>query len=176
MVFGNMYAADDPEMKPAFDSKAVLPYDNFINELVNDLMPYIESHYSVLPGRENTAVCGFSMGGRESLYIGLSRPDLFAYIGAISPAPGLVPGKDGYMTHEGTLTEEQVHFPSGMPLPKSVLICCGTNDSVVGKFPKSYHELFEKNGIEHVWFEILNADHNNQAIRAGLAYFIQEIF
>ena len=63
-----------------------------------------------------------------------------------------------------------------MPLPDSVLICCGTKDSVVGKFPKSYHQLFEKNGIEHIWFEILNADHDNNAIRAGLAYFIQGIF
>ena len=43
-----MYATSDPDQKPAFDSKSVLPYDNFINDLVNDLMPHIESTYSVL--------------------------------------------------------------------------------------------------------------------------------
>ena len=63
-VFGHMFATDDPNQKPGFNSKDVLPYDNFINELVNDLMPYIESHYSVLTGRENTAVCGFSLRRR----------------------------------------------------------------------------------------------------------------
>ena len=137
-------------------------------------MPYIESHYAVLTGRDNTAVCGFSMGGRESLYIGLNRPDLFGYIGAIAPAPGLVPGKDGYMAHEGSLQESQVKFEN--TIPHSVMICCGTQDSVVGKFPKSYHELFVKNGINHMWFEVQGADHNHIAIRTGLYYFIQNIF
>ncbi len=174
-VFGHMYATDDPNQKPAFDAKAVLPYDNFLNELVNDLMPYIESHYAVLAGRENTAVCGFSMGGRESLYIGLQRPDLFGYIGAIAPAPGLVPGKDGYMTHEGSMQESEVTF-NGKTIPEFVMICCGTQDSVVGKFPLSYHKLFVQNGIEHMWFEVQAADHNSDAIRTGLFYFIQNIF
>ena len=173
-VFGHMYATDDPNQKPGFDPKAVLPYDNFLNELVNDLMPYIESHYAVLTGRDNTAVCGFSMGGRESLYIGLNRPDLFGYIGAIAPAPGLVPGKDVYMAHEGSLQESQVKFEN--TIPHFVMICCGTQDSVVGKFPKSYHELFVKNGINHMWFEVQGADHNHIAIRTGLYYFIQNIF
>lgn len=176
IVFGHMYATDNPEQKPAFDEKAVLPYDNFINELINDLMPYIESHYAVLTGRDNTAVCGFSMGGRESLYIGLQRPDLFGYIGAIAPAPGLVPGKDSYMTHKGMLQENEVKFPKQMPLPHFVMICCGTQDSVVGKFPLSYHELFTKNGIEHLWFEIEAADHNSDAIREGVVRFVQNIF
>ena len=173
-VFGHMYATDDPNQKPGFDPKAVLPYDNFLNELVNDLMPYIESHYAVLTGRDNTAVCGFSMGGRESLYIGLNRPDLFGYIGAIAPAPGLVPGKDGYMAHEGSLQEGQVKFEN--TIPHFVMICCGTQDSVVGKFPKSYHELFKANGVDHEWFEVQGADHNHITIRTGLYYFIQRIF
>ena len=173
-VFGHMYATDDPNQKPGFDPKAVLPYDNFLNELVNDLMPYIESHYAVLTGRDNTAVCGFSMGGRESLYIGLNRPDLFGYIGAIAPAPGLVPGKDGYMAHDGSLQESQVKFEN--TIPHFVMICCGTQDSVVGKFPKSYHELFKANAVDHEWFEVQGADHNHIAIRTGLYYFIQRIF
>ena len=176
MVFGHMYATDNPEQKPGFDAVAIKPYDNFLNELINDLMPYIESHYSVLTGRQNTALCGFSMGGRESLYMGLVRPDLFGYIGAISPAPGLVPGKDNFMVHEGSLKEDEVHYPESMPKPEYVMICCGTTDSVVGQFPKSYHLLFEKNGIEHDWFEIMGADHDNKAIRTGLYYFIQKIF
>lgn len=176
-VFGNMFATDNPEQKPGFNAVDVLPYDNFLNELVNDLMPYIESNYSVLTGRENTAVCGFSMGGRESLYIGLSRPDLFGYIGAIAPAPGLVPGKDGFMIHEGTFNSEDcMKFPETMPLPELVMICCGTIDGTVGQFPKTYHKIFEKNGVEHVWFEVLAANHDSMAIRSGLFYFCSHIF
>ncbi len=176
-VFGHMFASDDPNQKPGFNAKDVLPYDNFINELVNDLMPYVESHYSVLTGRENTAVCGFSMGGRESLYIGLQRPDLFAYIGAIAPAPGLVPSRDGFMAHEGQFdSEEDMKFPAEMPLPKLLMVCCGTIDGTVGQYPKSYHKILEKNGIEHTWFEVLSANHDSMAIRSGLYYFVNNIF
>lgn len=81
--------------------EGIAPYDNFINDLANDLMPFIEENYSVLTGRENQAIAGFSMGGREALYIGFTRPDLFGYVLAIAPAPGLTPGTDWAMTHPG---------------------------------------------------------------------------
>ena len=175
-VFGHMYATDDPEQKPGFDSKAVLPYDNFINELTNDLMPYIESNFSVLTGRENTAICGFSMGGRETLYIGLQRSDLFAYVGAIAPAPGLVPAKDWAMEHKGMISEDEVKFKAENPLPELLMVCCGTNDGTVGQFPRSYHSILTKNNVNHTWFEVMNADHNSHAIRTGLFYFVSNIF
>ena len=176
MVFGNMYAATDPAQKPGFKAEDVLPYDNYINELVNDLMPYVEKNYAVLTGQKNTAICGFSMGGRESLYIGLKRSDLFGYIGAIAPAPGLVPAKDWAMEHNGMMKEEDLKFAENLPLPQFFMVCCGTQDSVVGQFPKSYHKILEKNGVEHVWFEVMNADHNDLAIRSGFTYFAMNIF
>lgn len=176
IVFGNMYATTDPAMKPAFNEEAVKPYDNYINELINDLMPYVESNYAVLTGRENTAICGFSMGGRESLYIGLQRPDLFGYIGAIAPAPGLVPAKDWAMEHKGMLQESQLKFAENAVLPKYFMVCCGTVDGTVGKYPASYHQILENNKVDHVWFEVSGADHNFMAIRSGFYQFIQNIF
>ena len=176
MVFGHMYASTDPNQKPSFKQEDVLPYDNYINELIKDIMPYIESNYAVLTGRENTAICGFSMGGRESLYIGLNRSDLFGYIGAIAPAPGLVPSKDWAMSHPGMMQESELHFKEGNPLPEFLMVCCGTQDSVVGQFPKTYHRILETNKVEHTWFEVLNADHNDLAIRSGFCYFAMNIF
>lgn len=52
------------------------------------------------------------------------------------------------------------------------MVCCGTNDSVVGRFPLSYHEIMEKNEVVHLWYEVPGADHNDQAIRSGLYNFI----
>lgn len=176
IVFGNMFATTDPNQKPSFNEKDVLPYDNFINELVNDLMPYVETHYKVLKGRENTAVCGFSMGGRESLFIGLSRPDLFGYVGAIAPAPGLVEAKDWAMTHKGQLAESDLAFKENQEIPEFFMICCGTNDSVVGQYPKTYHKILEKNETAHTWFEVIGADHNDLAIRSGFYWFVKHLF
>ncbi|MCR4952442.1 MAG: hypothetical protein K6A43_00065 [Treponema sp.] len=174
VVFPDMFAASDPNAKPGFDEVAVANYDNFINDLTTDLMPYIEGKYKVKTGRENTAICGFSMGGRETLYISIMRSDLFNYVGAIAPAPGVVPGRDWAMQHKGQMTEDE--FKYSEPLPKLVMICCGTNDGTVGQFPKSYHNLFVKNGVDHYWYEVIGADHNNIAIQSGLFHFLQFVF
>lgn len=168
VVCPNMYAASDPNQKPGFDAKSCLPYDNFINDLVNDLMPYIESHYSVKTGRENTYLAGFSMGGRETIFITLQRPELFGYVSAISAAPGIVETRDKFMSHPGQLDPADVKFQDGAVEPEVFLLCCGSRDSVVGTYPKSYHELLTENGSEHLWYEINGADHDNNAILSGL--------
>ena len=172
VVFPNMYAKTDPNQQPGFSAEAVLPYDNFINDLVNDLIPVIEGKYSVLTDRENRAILGFSMGGRETLFIGLSRPDLFGYIGAIAPAPGLVPGKDHFMEHVGQMQEADVKYAEEDILPELLMICCGTRDGVVGKFPESYHNIMTTNKVEHLWYEVPGADHDNNAIKSGMYNFL----
>lgn len=64
-------------------------YDRFEQELEQDLMPYMETHYSILTGKDNTAVAGFSLGGRESSYIAFKHPDQFGYIGGFSATNGI---------------------------------------------------------------------------------------
>lgn len=172
VVFPDMYATSDPEQKPGFTDEAVAPYDNFINDLVNDLIPCIESRYSVLAKREGRGILGFSMGGRESLFIGVTRPDLFGYIGAIAPAPGLTPAKDWAMSHPGQLEEKDLCITDQVNLPELLMVCCGTKDSVVGQFPSEYHRLLEQNGTEHLWYEVPEADHDSRAIRSGLYNFM----
>ncbi len=175
IVCPNMYAATDPEQKPGFDAQACLPYDNFINDLADDLMPYIESTYPVLTGRENTYLAGFSMGGRETIYITLRRPELFGYVCAISAAPGIVPTKDKFMEHPGQMQENEMCFEEGATEPDIFIISCGTKDSVVGTYPRSYHELLKKNGADHIWYEISGADHDNSAVQSGLYNLFKQI-
>ena len=43
---------------------------------------------------------------------------------------------------------------------KTLMITGGTNDTVVGTFPKQYHELYEKKGIDHIWFEVQGGGHD----------------
>ena len=124
--------------------QTVEAYDTFINDMIQCLMPAIEKEYSVLTGRENTAIWGFSMGGRESLQIGLKRPDLFGYIGAMCPAPGVLD-----------------HFKDGLKLPDEykdntlILIAKGANDNLVGNNPFIYHQELEKNGTPHLYYETM---------------------
>ena len=174
IVYPYMYASKTRDVCTAIDEQNIAAYDNFVNDLVTDLMPFIKENYSIKEGKENTAILGFSMGGRESLAIGLMKPELFGYVGAISPAPGLVPGKDWATEHPGQFAEEEVKYDGEKP--DMIMICCGDSDKVVGTFPKSYHELYEKNGIEHSWWEIPGSDHGDPAISSGVYNFCSRIF
>lgn len=174
VVFPYMYASKTQDVCTAIDIPNVEAYDNFVNDLVDDLMPFMAENYAVAQGKENTAVIGFSMGGRESLAIGLIRPDLFGYVGAIAPAPGLTPGRDWAMEHPGQFTEEELVFDDESPY--FLMICSGDRDGTVGTFPKSYHEIFTANGTEHIWYEIPGSDHGDPAITSGLYNFAKTIF
>jgi enterochelin esterase family protein len=58
----------------------------FARYLLEDVMPLVEQTYRIQPGPQHHALVGLSMGGEQSLSIGLSHPDLFATIGAFSPS------------------------------------------------------------------------------------------
>ena len=58
--------------------------DEFVNDFVRDVMPYVEKHYRVLTDRANTAIAGLSMGGGHSLNVAIPRLERFAYIGIYS--------------------------------------------------------------------------------------------
>lgn len=58
--------------------------EDFVNDFVKDVMPYVDTHYRVLKGRENRAIAGLSMGGSQTLAVAIPRLDRFAYIGVYS--------------------------------------------------------------------------------------------
>ena len=150
-----------------------LCYDNFINDLTTDLMPFIESTFSVAKGRENTAITGFSMGARESLFIGFQLPDRFGYIGAVAPAPGLVP-VPGSADHPGQMQPEELVFEENAPY--LLLISASNSDGVVGTYPKSYHKTLTMNETEHLWHELSNTGHDHTSVKPHLYNFCRMIF
>jgi len=58
--------------------------DEFSQDFVTDIMPYVESHYRVMKDRKSRAIAGLSMGGAQTLNISMSHLDKFAYIGVYS--------------------------------------------------------------------------------------------
>jgi hypothetical protein len=64
-------------------------YYRFGNELMNDLVPFIEANYSVKKDRGSRAISGFSMGGMQTINVGLCQNlKNFAWFGAFDPAGG----------------------------------------------------------------------------------------
>jgi enterochelin esterase-like enzyme len=58
--------------------------ERFTNELLKDVVPFVEKNYRVLTGRENRAIAGLSMGGGQTLRVVTTNPDQFAYVGVWS--------------------------------------------------------------------------------------------
>lgn len=71
----------------------VMPYGNvrpkpmpeFTNDVVNDIIPFVEANYPVIKESKARAVAGFSVGGGQTLNIGLTNPDKFAYVCSYAP-------------------------------------------------------------------------------------------
>jgi enterochelin esterase-like enzyme len=58
--------------------------DRFTDELLNNVIPYVEKNYRVLANGENRAIAGLSMGGGQTLRVAPANPDKFAYVGVWS--------------------------------------------------------------------------------------------
>lgn len=177
VVFPYMFTSKTLTGFTGFNQESVDAYDNFINDLVTDLMPWMEQNFSIATGRNNTAITGFSMGGREALYIGTQRTDLFAYVGAACPAPGILPTQDAYMTHVGMIKNEaEFKYPAGNPDPWILLISGGTNDGVVGTYPEQYHNILTNNGVDHVWHSVPGTGHDGNTVRPHLYNYYRYLF
>lgn len=152
-----------------------LAYDNFIHDLEKDVMPFIEKSFAVATGRENTAIAGFSMGGRESLYIGIRHPEQFGYIGAVCPAPGLMPGTDKEQ-HPGQLSEEEVTFDKDKETPYLIYLGGAKNDAAVGNSPTKIHNLLEQNSVRHIWQLFDEVGHDKSSVEIYLYNYLQMVF
>lgn len=133
------------------DAKTASYYDYIINDLTKVLMPAINKEYSTLTGRENTAVCGFSMGGRETLNIGIRRPDLFSGIGLFNPAPGALDGGDMLTKADLKLADEYINSTY-------IQITKGATDTVVNSNPTNYYNALKAAGIPCSYYETMGGD------------------
>jgi enterochelin esterase-like enzyme len=142
-------------------------YSLFDSIVSKDLIPFIDANFRTIPDREHRALAGLSMGGSEALRIGFNHLDLFAYIGAFSPAVEITdPRKD----YDGILSN-----PARVNRKLRLLwIGIGSDDFLRAPVEKS-HETLEKAGIRHVWVESSGA-HVWTVWREYLADFAPRLF
>ena len=159
IVFPGIRVSDEPE-KDTHSNENYKHYDDFREDLINNLMPAMSKKFSVKTGRENTAICGWSMGGREALYIGLSKPEYFGYIAGYCPAFGLLPytnadvgkSEDGLLTIPGA-TEDILKISDKYVNNTFIQIGHGIYDSVVRDEPTRYSKALTNGGVPHIYTE-----------------------
>ena len=164
-----------PGSRMGFDQQSMRSYDKVREDIIESIMPYMEEHYSVKTGRDNTAISGFSLGGREALYTGVTKSEYFGYIGAACPAPGIFPTTDYIMTHEGSLKNEKDFVPSTKPY-MLFISSGGDTDSVVKGYPESYDKALTSNGVEHLFQHIVGGGHDNSTVTPHFYNFLKYVF
>ena len=174
IVLPYIYCSKEQQTVSGMDLKNCLAYDNFINDMMTDLIPFVKSTFSVAEGRENTAITGFSMGGRESLFISCRHPDIFGYIGAVCPAPGLVeiPGSP---MHPGQISPADMKFPENTK-PYVLMISSSKADNVVTDAPDSYRKIFTDNGEPFLSHVLTSTYHDHTSVKPHLYNFLRTIF
>ncbi|HYD25335.1 MAG TPA: alpha/beta hydrolase-fold protein [Croceibacterium sp.] len=70
--------------RPAGGGGNMLANTDFGDDLVKDLIPYVDGHFRTLAEQESRAMAGLSMGGSHTLRFGLTHPELFDHIAVFS--------------------------------------------------------------------------------------------
>jgi enterochelin esterase-like enzyme len=82
--YGDMRIIDDGWAAWRERPVVVSNYRGFGEALYREVMPMVKQEYPISDKREDHAIAGLSMGGAETLLIGLRHTDDFAWIGAFS--------------------------------------------------------------------------------------------
>ncbi len=131
--------------------------DEFVQDFLNDILPYAESHYRVYTDQQHRAIAGLSMGGGQTLNIALSNPGKFAYIGVYSSGIfGITGGSGGAFAPSGPTWEEQhkdvLDNADAKKGIKLVWFATGKEDFLVGT-SRATVEMLKKHGFEVVYKE-----------------------
>jgi enterochelin esterase-like enzyme len=138
--------------------------DKFRATLLDEVVPQVEKGYHVSTDRNNRAIAGLSMGGAESLTVGLTTLDRFAWIGAFSSG--------------GVNTNFSEQFPNLDARANDTLrllwISCGKDDGLVEP-NRALVEWLKSKDIHLTWTEVPGV-HSWRVWRRNLANFAPLLF
>jgi enterochelin esterase family protein len=114
----------------------------FGKDLLEDVIPYVEKSFRALPGADNRALGGLSMGGGQTAAIGFSHPDLFHYIVIMSAGSGNAAETYPDFFNNAAATNKKI---------KLLWMGVGKDDTLVGPGAKALDETLTAKGITHTF-------------------------
>jgi len=123
----------DPEHTPR-------SFDLFNDEMLQEVIPLVESNYSVKADKHHRAISGLSMGGRHAQIIGMNNLDVFGSIGILSAAesfdlmPGVIDDPD---------LNDKIDY---------LFVGAGTHETRPGSRQSMLHEQLQEKHIDHEYY------------------------
>lgn len=139
-------------------------YEKYRDALFTEVVPQVEKEYRVSKDRNSRAIAGLSMGGAESLFVGLNALDRFAWIGSFS-AGGAAEDYAGTFPNLDAKANAKIRL---------LWIACGTDDRLIEPNRK-FREWLKSKGVEHTTIETPGA-HTWMVWRRNLANFAPLLF
>ena len=159
-----------PMIVVMLDGHAVAPGPNternantnaFERDLLEDAMPLVKASYRTREGSVNQAIIGLSMGGGQSLNIGLKHPDRFAWVGGMSSSV-----REGInLIGDGTALNQKL---------KLLWFACGKDDFLL-KANQDFTAALKEKNVRHTYMET-EGNHSWPVWRKYLADFAPLIF
>ena len=159
---------------PGYPAYSAQGMQTFKQEMVENIVPFVDKNFRTKADAQNRAMCGLSMGGGQSFYVGLLTPEVFANVGIFSTGMfGGIQGSSNFNLEKecpGILTDTK-KFNSQR---KVVYISCGEQDPRI-TYNKAVVKTMQDAGV-NVVFNSFPGDHEWQPWRKSIRDFAQKLF
>ncbi|MFW9596362.1 MAG: esterase [Paludibacter sp.] len=153
----------------------VMPYGNvrpkpmpdFTPDVINDVIPFVENNYPVLTDSKNRAIAGFSVGGGQTLNIGLTNTDKFAYVCSYAPYPETEEFRKNFANYSPDAAKMNKQL-------KLFTISIGTDDFLYESV-KNNIAMFKSKGLNLEGY-IVDGGHTWMNCKLYLAQTLQQLF
>ena len=133
----------------------------FERDLLDDIIPAIESRYAVQADRAHRALAGLSMGGGQTMNIGFTHLERFAYLGAFSSGPNARP------------SAELLPDPAAARDLRLIWLSCGRRDGLL-HVSQDLHAYLTAKSVPHVW-HVTDHAHDAPEWKQALYWFVQQL-
>jgi enterochelin esterase-like enzyme len=120
--------------------------EGFARDFLEDVIPMIDARFRVYGDRDHRAIAGLSLGGAQSLAIGLSHTDLFSRVAGFSSAMGAATNPETGGVDFDNVLANSAHINSQLKL---LWVGCGTEDTLF-QSNMAFADLLSKHKIEHI--------------------------
>jgi len=172
VVMSNGHVAREVNIRGGYSEEGMAV---FKDEMMNNVIPFIEKKYRAKVDRKYRALAGLSMGGGQSFYVGLKSLDVFASVGTFSS------GIFGGISQVGSSFDVEAEIPGILSKSQSFndqldvfYISVGQHDPRY-EATKNAIKIFKENGVE-VTANSFPGDHDFQVFRKSLHDFASLIF